>query len=83
MVTHRPATLGPVSHVAMLVGGKLVDFGERDEVLQRQTQAQAKAQGAAQAPAAAGPGAAAGAATGAATGGALVQSQPRRVRVQP
>ena len=79
MVTHRPATLGPVSHVAMLVGGKLVDFGERDEVLQRQTQAQAKAQGAAQAPAAPGP----EAAPGAATGGALVQSQPRRVRVQP
>lgn len=35
MVTHRPATLGPVSHVAILAAGQLVDFGERDEVLQR------------------------------------------------
>lgn len=35
MVTHRPATLGPVSHVAMVSGGRLVDFGERDVVLQR------------------------------------------------
>lgn len=35
MVTHRPATLAPVSHVAILAAGKLVDFGERDEVLQR------------------------------------------------
>lgn len=39
MVTHRPATLGPVSHVAILQAGKLVDFGERDEVLQRHSQA--------------------------------------------
>lgn len=39
IVTHRPATLGPVSHVALLAGGKLVDFGERDEVLQRSGQA--------------------------------------------
>ena len=35
MVTHRPATLGPVSHVAVLSAGRLVDFGERDEVLKR------------------------------------------------
>ena len=35
MVTHRPATLGPMSHVAVMGGGKLVDFGERDPVLQR------------------------------------------------
>ncbi len=61
MVTHRPATLGPVSHVALLVGGKLADFGERDAVLQRQAQAQAQA----------------------GSGSALVQSQPRREKVQP
>jgi ATP-binding cassette subfamily C protein len=35
MVTHRPATLGPVTHVAVLASGKLIDFGERDPVLQR------------------------------------------------
>jgi ATP-binding cassette subfamily C protein len=39
MVTHRPATLGPVSHVAVLAGGKLTDFGPRDEVLGRLQQA--------------------------------------------
>jgi ATP-binding cassette subfamily C protein len=44
MVTHRPATLSPVSHVAILNAGKLVDFGERDEVLQRQSQAQGHGQ---------------------------------------
>lgn len=35
MVTHRPATLGPVSHVAVLNAGRLADFGERDAVLKR------------------------------------------------
>jgi ATP-binding cassette subfamily C protein len=35
MVTHRPATLGPISHVAVLTAGRLTDFGERDCVLQR------------------------------------------------
>jgi ATP-binding cassette subfamily C protein len=35
MVTHRPATLAPVTHVAVVTAGKLVDFGERDEVLER------------------------------------------------
>lgn len=35
MITHRSATLGPISHVAVLRGGRLVDFGERDEVLGR------------------------------------------------
>lgn len=35
MVTHRPATLGPISHVAVMGGGRLVDFGERDEVMKR------------------------------------------------
>jgi ATP-binding cassette subfamily C protein len=44
MVTHRPATLGPLSHVAILNAGKLVDFGERDAVLQRQAQAQGQSQ---------------------------------------
>lgn len=35
MVTHRPATLGPISHVAVLSAGRLIDFGERDAVLKR------------------------------------------------
>lgn len=39
MITHRPATLGPVSHVALISGGRLADFGERDAVLQRMTKA--------------------------------------------
>lgn len=37
MVTHRPATLGPVSHVAVISGGQLIDFGLRDAVMQRNT----------------------------------------------
>lgn len=35
MVTHRPATLGPVSHIAVLNSGRLVDFGPRNAVLER------------------------------------------------
>jgi ATP-binding cassette subfamily C protein len=35
MITHRPATLGPATHMAVMQGGRLVDFGERDAVLQR------------------------------------------------
>ena len=35
LITHRPATLGPVTHVAVLNGGRLTDFGERDAVLHR------------------------------------------------
>lgn len=35
MITHRPATLGPVSHVAVMANGRLVDFGERDDVMKR------------------------------------------------
>lgn len=35
LVTHRPATLGPISHVGVLNGGKLMDFGARDEVMGR------------------------------------------------
>ncbi len=35
MITHRPATLGPISHVAVMQNGRLVDFGERDAVMQR------------------------------------------------
>jgi ATP-binding cassette subfamily C protein len=42
MVTHRPATLGPISHVAILSAGKLADFGERDEVLARQAQSRSE-----------------------------------------
>jgi ATP-binding cassette subfamily C protein len=45
MVTHRPATLAPVSHVAVLAVGRLTDFGERDAVLQRMQQG-AKLEGA-------------------------------------
>lgn len=33
MVTHRPAALGPVSHVALMQGGRIAEFGERDAVL--------------------------------------------------
>jgi ATP-binding cassette subfamily C protein len=40
MITHRPATLGPISHIAVMSEGRLVDFGERNEVLKR-TMAQA------------------------------------------
>jgi PrtD family type I secretion system ABC transporter len=47
MVTHRPATLGPISHVAILSAGKLVDFGERDAVLARQAQGRSEGQPAA------------------------------------
>jgi ATP-binding cassette subfamily C protein len=35
MITHRPAALGPVTHVAVLNAGRLVDFGPRDEVMGR------------------------------------------------
>jgi ATP-binding cassette subfamily C protein PrsD len=35
MVTHRPATLGPVTHIAVLANGRLADFGERNAVLER------------------------------------------------
>jgi ATP-binding cassette subfamily C protein len=35
MITHRPATLGPATHLAVMQSGRLVDFGERDNVLQR------------------------------------------------
>jgi ATP-binding cassette subfamily C protein PrsD len=35
MVTHRPATLGPITHIAVLKDGRLADFGERDAVLAR------------------------------------------------
>lgn len=42
MITHRPAALGPMTHVAVLRGGRLADFGERDEVLARLQQAEQK-----------------------------------------
>jgi ATP-binding cassette subfamily C protein PrsD len=35
MITHRPATLGPATHIAVLATGKLADYGPRDEVLKR------------------------------------------------
>jgi ATP-binding cassette subfamily C protein len=35
MITHRPATLGPVSAIAVLNAGRLVDYGDRDAVLKR------------------------------------------------
>lgn len=38
MVTHRPATLAPVSHVAVINAGQLTDFGLRDTVLERLAQ---------------------------------------------
>jgi ATP-binding cassette subfamily C protein len=33
LITHRPAALGPISHVLLLRGGKMESFGERDKVL--------------------------------------------------
>lgn len=35
MITHRPATLGPATHLAIINGGRLTDFGLRDEVMKR------------------------------------------------
>ena len=35
MITHRPATLGPSTHLAVINAGRLADFGPRDEVMQR------------------------------------------------
>ena len=35
MITHRPATLGPATHMAVMQSGRLTDFGERDAVLAR------------------------------------------------
>lgn len=39
MITHRPATLGPITHVAVMANGRLSDFGPRDEVMRRLSQA--------------------------------------------
>jgi ATP-binding cassette subfamily C protein len=44
MITHRPATLGPISHIAVMQEGRLADYGERDEVLQRTAAKTAPAQ---------------------------------------
>jgi ATP-binding cassette subfamily C protein len=35
MITHRPATLGPATHLGVINAGRLTDFGPRDEVMQR------------------------------------------------
>jgi ATP-binding cassette subfamily C protein len=35
MITHRPATLGPATHMAVMQNGRLIDFGEREAVLGR------------------------------------------------
>ncbi len=35
MITHRPATLGPSTHLAVINAGRLSDYGPRDEVMQR------------------------------------------------
>lgn len=35
MITHRPATLAPATHVAVMQHGRITDFGERDAVLAR------------------------------------------------
>ncbi len=35
MITHRPAALGPATHMAVMQSGRLVDFGDRDSVLHR------------------------------------------------
>lgn len=39
MITHRPATLEPISHVAVMANGRLADFGEKDEVMSRRAAA--------------------------------------------
>nr|WP_206069454.1 type I secretion system permease/ATPase [Novosphingobium olei] len=39
MITHRPATLGPATHIALMQAGRIADFGERDAVLARIQQA--------------------------------------------
>jgi ATP-binding cassette subfamily C protein len=46
MITHRPATLGPSTHLAVINGGRLADFGPRDEVMQRMQAQNAPAPGA-------------------------------------
>jgi ATP-binding cassette subfamily C protein len=33
MITHRPAALGPISHILLLRNGGVEGFGERDEIL--------------------------------------------------
>lgn len=35
MITHRPATLGPMTHIAVLNQGKIVEFGTRDDVMKK------------------------------------------------
>ncbi|GGE03305.1 type I secretion protein [Tsuneonella deserti] len=35
MITHRPATLGPVTHLGVMRAGQLADLGSKDDVLQR------------------------------------------------
>lgn len=35
MITHRPATLGPVTHIALMQAGRIVDLDARDAVLAR------------------------------------------------
>ncbi len=35
MITHRPATLGPMTHIAVLNQGRIVEFGTRDEVMKK------------------------------------------------
>lgn len=47
MVTHRPATLETVSHVAVMAAGRIVDIGERDAVLARMAAGREAAKGAA------------------------------------
>lgn len=38
MITHRPATLEQITHVAVINNARLVDFGERDAVMKRLAQ---------------------------------------------
>jgi ATP-binding cassette subfamily C protein len=35
MITHRPATLGPATHVALMANGRFAEFGPRDDVLSK------------------------------------------------
>ena len=42
MITHRPATLGPATHIAVLRAGRIAEYGERDEVVAKLQQGEAR-----------------------------------------
>ena len=42
MITHRPATLGPATHIAVLRAGRVAEYGERDAVMAKLQQGEAR-----------------------------------------